>query len=154
MKTPNDLFSTFAELGNTARQNIVELMKSHHIKSLNTKVYMYDYGYDYVDISAYNRKMECMFFEPISMITLDEQDNIHIFYDGEESGECQYPTTTDWLNVYSLVYDIFEDVDSNNIDLFTDSEEQFDSRIENNNYFFDIAVRKIWWFEIKALYLY
>ena len=123
MKTPYDLFATFAELGNTAKQNIVDLMKSHSIKSLNTKVYMYDYEYDLVDVGVYNRKMDCVFYEPIAMITLDEQDNIHIHYGGEESGECYEPTTTDWMNVYSLVYDIFENVDKGEIELFTDSNE-------------------------------
>lgn len=123
MKTPYDLFATFAELGNTARQNIVDLMKSHNIKSLNTKVYMYDYEYDLVDVGVYDRKMDCVFYEPIAMLTLDEQDNIHIHYDGENSGECNEPSTTDWMNVYALVYDIFEDVDNGEIDLFTDSEE-------------------------------
>jgi hypothetical protein len=62
-----------------------------------------------------------MFYEPIAMITLGEQDNIHIHYSGEESGECYEPTTTDWMNVYSLVYAIFEDVDKGEIELFTDS---------------------------------
>ena len=126
MKTPNDLFTTFSELGTTARQNIIELMKSNEVNSLNTKTYMYDYGYDFVDVSVYNRKMDAMFYEPIAMVTLDEQDNIHILYDGEESGECYEPTTTDWLNIYSLVYVIFEDVDKGMVDLFTepDSEEE------------------------------
>ena len=126
MKTPNDLFATFTELGTTARQNIIDLMKSHEVNSLNTKRYMYDYGYEFVDVSVYNRKIDCMFYEPIAMVTLDEQDNIHILYDGEESGECYEPTTTDWLNVYSLVYDIFDDVDNGKMDLFTepDSEEE------------------------------
>ena len=126
MKTPNDLFATFSELGTTARQNIIDLMKSHEVNSLNTKTYMYDYGYDFVDVSVYNRKMDAMFYEPIAMVTLDEQDNIHILYDGEESGECYEPTTTDWLNIYSLVYVIFEDVDKGMVDLFTepDSEEE------------------------------
>jgi hypothetical protein len=123
MKTPYDLFATFAELGTTARQNIVELMKSHCIKSLNTKVYMYDYDYDLVDIGVFDRKIDCVFYEPIAMITLDEQDNIHIYYAGEESGECYEPTTTDWMNIYSLVYDIFVDVDNGKIELFTDSKE-------------------------------
>lgn len=123
MKTPYDLFATFADLGATARQNIIDLMKSHCIKSLNTKVYMYDYEYDLVDVSVYNRKMDCVFYEPIAMITLDDQDDVHIHYDGEESGECYEPSTTDWMNVYSLVYDIFADVDKGEIDLFTDSKE-------------------------------
>jgi hypothetical protein len=122
MKTPYDLFATFAELGNTARQNIIDLMKSHGVKSLNTNIYIYYYEFELVDVGVYNRKMDCMFYEPITMITLDEQDNIHIHYDGEESGECDEPTTTDWMNVYSLVYDIFENVDKGEIELFTDSE--------------------------------
>lgn len=119
MKTPYDLFATFAELGNTARQNIIDLMKSHGVKSLNTNVYMYDYEYDLVDVSVYNRKADCMFYEPIAMITLDEQDNIHIH--GGESGDRYEPMTTDWMNIYSLVYDIFNDVDKGEIELFTDS---------------------------------
>lgn len=123
MKTPYDLFATFAELGNTARQNIVDLMKSHSVKSLNTKVYMYDYEYDIVSVGVYDRKIDCVFYHPIAMITLDEQNNIHIHYDGEESGECYEPATDDWLNIYSLVYDIFESVDNGEIDLFTDSKE-------------------------------
>ena len=123
MKTPYDLFATFAELGNTARQNIVDLMKSHSIKSLNAKVYMYDYEYELVDVGVYDRKADCVFYQPIAMITLDDQDNIHIHYDGEESGECYEPSTTDLMNVYSLVYSIFEDVDKGEIELFTDSEE-------------------------------
>lgn len=122
MKTPYDLFATFAELGNTARQNIIDLMKSHGVKSLNTKVYIYDYEYDIVDVGVYDRKMDCVFYYPLAMITLDEQDNIHIHYDGEESGECYEPATTDWMNVYSLVYVIFEDVDKGEIELFTDSD--------------------------------
>jgi hypothetical protein len=122
MKTPYDLFATFAELGNTARQNIIDLMKSHGVKSLNTNIYIYYYEFELVDVGVYNRKMDCMFYEPIKMITLDEQDNIHIHYDGEESGECDEPTPTDWMNVYSLVYDIFENVDKGEIELFTDSE--------------------------------
>jgi hypothetical protein len=119
MKTPNDLFATFTELVNTARQNIIDLMKSHGVKSLNTNVYMYEYDYDLVDVSVYNIKMDCVFYEPIAMITLDEQDNIHIH--GEKSGERYEPMTTDWLNIYSLVYDIFNDVDNGEIELFTDS---------------------------------
>ena len=118
MKTPYDLFATFAELGKIARQNIVDLMKSHGVKSLNTNVYMYDYEYDIVDVGVYNRKMDCVFYEPIAMITLDEQDNIHIHYNGEESGECDEPAPTDLMNVYSLVYDIFNDVDNGEIELF------------------------------------
>lgn len=123
MKTPNELFDTYAELGTTAKQNIVELMKSHNVKDINTLVYMYDYGYDYTDISVYNRKMDCMFYEPISKVTLDENDYIHLYYSGEESGECYEPTILDWMNVYSLLYDIFQNVDEHRIGLFTDDEE-------------------------------
>lgn len=123
MRTPNDLFDTYAELGTTAEKNTIELMKSHNVKSLNTQIYMYDYGYEYVDISVYNRKMDCMFYEPMCKITLDEKDKLHIFYNGEESGECYEPTITDWMNIYSLVYDIFENVDENRVGLFTDDEE-------------------------------
>lgn len=125
MKTPNDLFATFSELGTTSRQNIIELMKSHEVNSLNTKRYMFDYGYDYVDISVYHRKMDCMFYEPISMVTLDKE-GLHIFYDGEESGESYDTSVVDMMNVYSLIYNIFEDVDKGMVDLFTepDSEEE------------------------------
>ena len=123
MKTPNELFDTYAELGTTAKQNIVELMKSHNVKDINTLVYMYDYGYDYTDISVYNRKMDSMFYEPLSKVTLDENDYIHLYYNGEESGECWEPTIIDWLNVYSLLYDIFQNVDKHRIGLFTDDEE-------------------------------
>jgi hypothetical protein len=86
---------------------------------------MYDYGYEFVDISVYHRKMDAMFYEPVSMVTLDE-DGLHLFYDGEESGECYDPSVIDMMNVYSLVYDIFEDVDNGKMDLFTepDSEEE------------------------------
>lgn len=63
MKTPYDLFATFAELGNTARQNIVDLMKSHGVKSLNTNVYMYDYGYDgdvvWCDAEEWSQQQDC-----------------------------------------------------------------------------------------------
>ena len=125
MKTPNDLFATFTELGTTARQNIIDLMKSHEVNSLNTKTYMFDYGYEYVDISVYHRKIDCMFYEPVSMVTLDE-DGLNLFYDGEESGECYEPSVVDMMNVYSLIYDIFEDVDNGTMDLFTepDSKEE------------------------------
>lgn len=126
MRTPNELFTAFDEIRRDATQGIINLMKSHEVNSLNTKRYMYDYGYEFVDVSVYHRKMDCMFYEPIAMVTLDEQDNIHILYDGEESGECYEPTTTDWLNIYSLVYDIFDDVDNDKIYIITepDSKEE------------------------------
>lgn len=125
MRTPNELFTAFDEIRRDANQGIIELMKSHEVNSLNTKTYMYDYGYEFVDISVYHRKMDAMFYEPVSMVTLDE-DGLHLFYDGEENGECYEPSVIDMMNVYSLVYDIFEDVDNNKIDLFTepDSEEE------------------------------
>ena len=122
METPIQLFTAFDRLGKAAKQNIIELMKSHNVKVINTLVYMYDYGYDYTDISVYNRKMDCLFYEPISSVTLDENDNVHLFYNGEESGECFEPTTTDWLNVYSLIYDILKGVDEKSVGLFTDDE--------------------------------
>lgn len=122
METPIQLFTAFDRLGKAAKQNIIELMKSHNVKAINTLVYMYDYEYDYTDISVYNRKMDCMFYEPISSVTLDENDNVHLFYNGEESGECYEPTTTDWLNVYSLIYEIFKGVDEKSVGLFTDDE--------------------------------
>jgi hypothetical protein len=125
MRTPNELFTAFNEIRRDATQGIIELMKSHEVNSLNTKTYMYDYGYEFVDISVYLRKMDAMFYEPVSMVTLDE-DGLHLFYDGEESGECYDPSVIDMMNVYSLVYDIFEDVDNGKMDLFTepDSEEE------------------------------
>ena len=125
MRTPNELFTAFNEIRRDATQGIIELMKSHEVNSLNTKTYMYDYGYDYVDISVYHRKLDCMFYEPVSMVTVDE-DGLHLFYDGEESGECYDPSVVDMMNVYSLIYDIFEDVDNGTIYLFTepDSEEE------------------------------
>ena len=122
MITPTELFGTYDEIGTTAKQNIVELMKSHNVSAINTLVYMYDYEYDYIDISVYNRKMDCMFYEPISSVTLDENDNVHLFYNGEESGECYEPTTIDWLNVFSLVYEILKDVNANLVALHTDDE--------------------------------
>ena len=119
MKTPTELFAIFNELGTSAEKSIVELMKSHAVTSLDTATYMYDYNYDYTDIKVYNRKMNCDFYEPLSSVTLDENDKVHLFYNGEESGECYYPTITDWLYVYSLVYDIFQNVDESRIGLFT-----------------------------------
>ena len=125
MKTPNDLFTTFNEIRRDANQGIIDLMKSHEVNSLNTKTYMHDYGYEFVGITVYHRKMDAMFYEPVSMVTLDE-DGLHLFYDGEDSGECYDPSVIDMMNVYSLVYDIFEDVDNGKIDLFTepDSKEE------------------------------
>jgi hypothetical protein len=84
---------------------------------------MFDYNYDYTDISVYDRKMDCIFYEPISSVTLDENDNVHLFYNGEESGECYEPTTTDWLNVFSLVYEILKDVNANLVELHTTDDE-------------------------------
>lgn len=123
METPIQLFTAFGRLGETAKKNIAELMKSQDVRKLNTKVYMLDYGYDYTDISLYNRKMDCRFYEPISSVTLDENDNVHLFYNGEESGECFEPTTTDWLNVFSLVYEILKDVSANLVELHTTDDE-------------------------------
>ena len=123
METPIQLFTAFNRLGENAKKNIAELMKYQDVRKLNTKVYMLDYGYDYTDISVYNRKMDCMFYEPISSVTLDENDNVHLFYNGEESGECFEPTTTDWLNVFSLVYEILKDVNANLVELHTTDDE-------------------------------
>jgi hypothetical protein len=123
METPIQLFTAFHRLGETAKKNIAELMKSHDVRKLNTKVYMFDYNYDYTDISVYDRKMDCIFYEPISSVTLDENDNVHLFYNGEESGECYEPTTTDWLNVFSLVYEILKDVNANLVELHTTDDE-------------------------------
>lgn len=123
METPVQLFTAFDRLGETAKKNIAELMKFHDVRKLNTKVYMFDYNYDYTDISVYNRKIDCMFYEPISSVTLDENDNVHLFYNGEESGECFEPTTTDWLNVFSLVYEILKDVNANLVELHTTDDE-------------------------------
>lgn len=123
METPIQLFTAFDRLGETAKKNIEELMKFHDVRKLNTKVYMFDYNYDYTDISVYNRKMDCMFYKPISSVTLDKNDNVHLFYNGEESGECFEPTTTDWLNVFSLVYNILKDVNANLVELHTTDDE-------------------------------
>ncbi len=117
-KTPDKLFTKFNEIRSNATQGIIELMKSHKVNSINTKPYMYTFGYDFVDVSIYNRRLDATFYEPISMVTLDE-DGLHLFYDGEESGECHKPSVIDMLNVYSLVYDIFKDVDDGNIGLYT-----------------------------------
>ena len=125
MRTPNELFTAFNNIKIDATQGIIELMKSHGVNSLNTKTYMYDYGYEFVDISVYHRKMDAMFYEPVSMVTLDEE-GLHLFYDGEESGECYEPSVTDMMNVYSLVYDIFEDVDNDKIDIFTELDSKED----------------------------
>lgn len=124
MKTPIELFGIVAECGRTAKANIIKLMKDHNVTSINTKVYIMDYGFDYIDISVYDRKMDAMFYDMVSMVTLDDMDEVHLFYEGEGSGECYDPTTTDWLNVYSLIYDIFDNVDKANVGLNTDKEEE------------------------------
>jgi hypothetical protein len=119
--TPNELFGNFREIGDIARLGIAKLMQKHNVSTLNTKIYMDEYGFDYTDISVYDRKMDGMFFEPISFIQL-ENDTPRLFYDGETSGEYYDSLTTDWLNVYSLVYDIFNEVDKNNVELYTEKE--------------------------------
>lgn len=121
MKTPNEIFEMFATIAKESKENIIALMREHNINSLNTFTYMNDYGFDYVDISVYDRKLDGTFYEPITQIVLDEE-GIHLFYDGESSGECYEPTTTDWANVYSLVYDIFLAVDKGEIEIFTEME--------------------------------
>ena len=123
MKTPNELFGTFIELGKTAQEGILKLMKDHNVTSINTKVYIMDYDFDYVDISVYDRKMDAMFYDMLSMVTIDEKDEIHLFYEGEDSGECYDPSITDWMNVYSLIYDIFDEVDRAEVGLITEKEE-------------------------------
>lgn len=124
MKTPNELFGIVAECGRTAKANIIKLMKDHNVTSINTKVYIMDYGFDYIDISVYDRKMDAMFYDMVSMVTLDKKDEVHLFYEGEGSGECYDPTTTDWMNVYSLIYDIFDNVDRAGVGLITEKEEE------------------------------
>ena len=124
MKTPNELFRTLAELGASAKSGIIKMMKDHNVTSINTKVYIMDYGFDYIDISVYDRKMDAMFYDMVSMVTLDDMDEVHLFYEGEGSGECYGPTTTDWLNVYSLIYDIFDNVDRAEVGLITEKEEE------------------------------
>lgn len=119
---PNDLYETQFKAGETAKNEIIRLMQKHNVSTLNTSVYMHEYGFDYVDISVYDRKMDCMFFEPVSFITL-ENGNLHIFYNGETDGECYDMRNTDWMNVYSLVFDIFKAVDKNEVELFTEQEE-------------------------------
>ena len=47
MKTPNELFRTLAELGTSAKNGIIKLMKDHNVTSINTKVYIMDYDFDY-----------------------------------------------------------------------------------------------------------
>jgi hypothetical protein len=68
--TPNELFGNFREIGDIARLGIAKLMQKHNVSTLNTKIYMDEYGFDYTDISVYDRKMDGMFFEPISFIQL------------------------------------------------------------------------------------
>ena len=119
---PNDLYTTQIEAREIARNEIIRLMKKHNVSSLNTSIYMTEYGYDYVDISVYDRKMDCMFFEPVSFIKL-ENDKLRIFYNGETDGESYDMRSSDWMNVYSLVFEIFKAVDNNNVELFTEQEE-------------------------------
>ena len=111
MKTPNELFEMFAVIATEAKCGITDLMMKHNVTTLNTAEAMYDYGFDFVDISVYDRKMDAMFYEPISSVVLDDT-GLHLFYNGETDGECYEPTTTDWMNVYSLVYDIFTAIDN------------------------------------------
>ena len=113
-KTPNDLYGKLVSIERDSKEKIVELFKTHNITSLNTSEYMNELGFDYVDISIYDRKMDCTFYEPLSMVTYDD-NGLHLFYNGEDSGECYDVRTTDWLNVYSLVYDILKAYDNNEI---------------------------------------
>ena len=55
-----------------------------------------DYGYDYTDISVYNRKMDCMFYEPISSVTLDENDNLILVMDGMDTPRRYHITKYDY----------------------------------------------------------
>ena len=119
---PNDLYETQFKAGETAKNEIIRLMQKHNVSTLNTSVYMHEYGFDYVDVSVYDRKMDCMFFEPVSFIKL-ENGYLRIFYNGETDGECYDMRNTDWMNVYSLVFDIFKAVDKNEVELFTEQEE-------------------------------
>ena len=124
MKTPNDLFAEHNALGRDAKEKTISLMKAHGVKSINTKVYMYDYGFDFVDVSVYDRKLDCHFYEPVSMLKLDKNDILHIYYDGEDSGEVYFPRVMDWLNIFALVYNIFEAVDNKEVELFTDTDSE------------------------------
>lgn len=119
---PNELFEICDKAGEKAKERIINLMQKHNVSSLNTAIYMHEYGFDYIDISVYVRKMDAMFFEPVSFITL-ENDNLRIFYNGETDGECYDMRNTDWMNVYSLVFDIFKAIDNKDVELFTEAEE-------------------------------
>lgn len=121
--TPNDIYTRFVQMAMDSKNGIIKLMKEHNVSSLNTSVYMHEYGFDYIDVSVYDRKMDCMFFEPVSFVSLDEENKVHIFYNGELDGECYDIRSVDWMNVYSLVYDIFKAVDNKEVELFTEEEE-------------------------------
>ena len=119
MQTPNELFEQLAKLATDSKCGITDLMMKHNVATLNTEVYMTEYGFDYIDISVYDRKIDAMFYEPVNRVVLDDA-GLHLFYNGETSGECYEPTTIDWMNVYSLVYDIFTAVDNDVVELFTE----------------------------------
>ena len=59
MKTPNELFEMFAVIATEAKCGITDLMMKHNVTTLNTAEAMYDYGFDFVDISVYDRKNGC-----------------------------------------------------------------------------------------------
>ena len=118
MKTPNELFETFEQLATDAKCGITDLMLKHNISSLNTHAYIYEHNFDLIDVGVYERHMDAMFYEPVSSVILDNE-GLHIFYSGESSGECYDPTITDWLNVYSLVFDILSAVDAGEVELIT-----------------------------------
>lgn len=117
MRTPNELYKNFDEIRIDAIDGIINLMSDHNVTSLNTEFYMNDLGFDYVDISVYDRKLDAMFYDPVNRIVLDE-DGLHLFSGGESDCECYEPSTVDWMNVYSLVYDIFTAVDSKQVELY------------------------------------
>lgn len=119
MRTPNEMFEALAQLATDSKCGITDLLMKHNVSQLNTAVYMQEFGFDYIDVSVYDRKLDAMFYEPISSVVLDDA-GLHLFYNGETSGECYEPTTTDWINVYSLVYDIFTAIDNFMVGLVTE----------------------------------
>lgn len=117
MRTPDELYENFAKIDKDARDGIIELMRDHKVTSLNTEVYMNDLGFDYVDIGVYDRKLDAMFYDPVNRVVLDD-DGLHLFCGGESDCECYEPSTVDWMNIYSLVYDIFTTIDSKQVELY------------------------------------
>ena len=44
--TPNDLFALCGKAGLIAKNEIIRLMQKHNVSTLNTSVYMHEYGFD------------------------------------------------------------------------------------------------------------